>query len=248
MPPEEPAVHDPIAERTAAQAQASAQQTQAYEPSADESLQQDEYPDEPGELPRRPRRRLLTPIPLALLGVLLIVCGFLAGVLVEKGQGSSGAAAGAPASLASRFAAQRTGAPGTRAGAAPGSGAGGGGGSSGSSGSAPVAGQIAFISGKTIYVTTSEGNTVKVTTSPGTTVTKTVTATVQGIHPGETVTVIGAAGASGAISAESIRIGANAGAGLGALFGGPGSQAGANPGSGAGKASSNEPALFGKGG
>ncbi len=42
------------------------------------------------ELARRPRRRLLgtggNPIPLALLGVLLIACGFIGGVLVEKGQ------------------------------------------------------------------------------------------------------------------------------------------------------------------
>lgn len=46
-------------------------------------------------LPPRPRRRLLgaggSPIPLALLGVLLIACGFIAGVLVEKGQTASGA-------------------------------------------------------------------------------------------------------------------------------------------------------------
>ena len=50
--------------------------------------------DEPlEELPPRPRRRLLgagvNPVPLALLGVLLIACGFIAGVLVEKGQSNS---------------------------------------------------------------------------------------------------------------------------------------------------------------
>ena len=54
--------------------------------------------------------------------------------------------------------------------------------------------QVAYISGNTLYVTTAEGNTVKVTTSPATTVTKTVKATVAGIHPGETVTVTGASG------------------------------------------------------
>ncbi|MGA9285822.1 MAG: hypothetical protein WBV85_10310, partial [Solirubrobacteraceae bacterium] len=53
------------------------------------------------ELPRRPRRRLLTPIPLALTGVLLIACGFIGGVLVEKGQSSSSSSSGA-AGFASR--------------------------------------------------------------------------------------------------------------------------------------------------
>ena len=56
-------------------------------------------------------------------------------------------------------------------------------------------------------MTNAEGNTVKVTTSPASTVTKTVKADVKGIHPGETVLVTGAAGANGAISAESIRVG-----------------------------------------
>ena len=69
--------------------------------------------DEPEELPRRPRRRLLTPLPLALLGVLLIACGFIGGVLVEKGQKHPRAARpAAPLGLASRFAALRGGAAG----------------------------------------------------------------------------------------------------------------------------------------
>src|SRR5271165_7628427 len=93
--------------------------------------------DEPVEdLPRRPRRRLLgaggNPIPLALLGVLLIACGFIGGVLVEKGQSSSSSSAGSSAaSLASRFAAlrggtsssSRTGSSGVAAGAFGGAGA-----------------------------------------------------------------------------------------------------------------------------
>ena len=66
----------------------------------------------PEELPPRPRRRLLgaggNPISLALLGVLLLACGFIGGVLVEKGQTSSSAAgSGAAAGLAARFAALR---------------------------------------------------------------------------------------------------------------------------------------------
>ncbi|MGA7704538.1 MAG: hypothetical protein WB998_06540, partial [Solirubrobacteraceae bacterium] len=63
-----------------------------------------EEPVEPG-LPRRPRRRLLTPVPLALTGVLLVACGFIGGVLVEKGQNPSSSSAGGTSGLASRFAA-----------------------------------------------------------------------------------------------------------------------------------------------
>ena len=48
-------------------------------------------------------------------------------------------------------------------------------------------GQVAYLSGSTLYVTNAEGNTIKVTTSPASTVTKTVKADVKGIHPGETV-------------------------------------------------------------
>jgi hypothetical protein len=92
----------------------------------------DTWAEEPlGELPPRPRRRLLgtggNPVPVALLGVLLLACGFIAGVLVEKGQSSSTAGSGA-SGLAARIAALRgaggaTGGGGTAAGGAAGSGA-----------------------------------------------------------------------------------------------------------------------------
>jgi hypothetical protein len=213
--------------------------------------------EQPGEeLPRRPRRRLLSPVPLALLGVLMIAGGFIAGVLVEKGRTTSSAATGA-SGLASRFAALR----GKTSGAAGGSesaagsvgsfSAGGstGGGFLGRSGGAnaaggATAGQVAYVSGSTLYVTTAEGNTVKVTTSPSSTVSKTVKANVDGIHPGETVVVTGSAGAKGVISAESIRVGTSGG-GLGALFGGSSSSSGAGGRSASG---GGEPALFGRGG
>jgi hypothetical protein len=197
-------------------------------------------PEELETLPRRPRRRMLSPVPLALLGVLLIAAGFIGGVLVEKGQGSSSSSAGSAASLASRFAALRGGSP-----------------SSGSSAAAPgatlpsnpgfarpTAGTVAYLSGSTLYVTSSEGNTVKVNTSAGTSVTKTVKSTVSGIHPGETVTVSGASGAGGTVSAEAISVGS--GGGLASLLGGGGgsrSGAGGTGGTRGGGPSS----LFGSG-
>jgi hypothetical protein len=235
IPPAQPAVEDVSIQDTAVQAD----QTVAYAPVEE----RDEWLEEPAELPRRPRRRLLSPVPLALLGVLIAVCGFIGGVLVQKGQGSSTAsAAGSASSLASRFAALRAGASGAAGSSAAGTSSAAGG-LLGAGGGATT-GTVAYISGNTLYVTTAEGNTVKVTTSAGTTVTKTVKADVTGIHPGEAVTVTGAGESGGTVSAESIRVGGGAG-GLGALFG-SGTRGGS--GSGGGRGGSGEPALFGNGG
>jgi hypothetical protein len=211
--------------------------------------EQDEWLEDPDELPPRPRRRLLgtgaNPIFLALLGVLAIACGFIGGVLVEKSQTSSGSAAGATAGLASRFAALRGGASGTttRSGAA---GAAGGffGAGAGAGAGRPTSGTVAYLAGSTLYVTNAEGNTVKVKTSAGTSVTKNVKASVTGIHPGETVTITGAAAANGTVNAESISVGTSGGA-LSALFGGSGARS--SSGKGTGGASSGEPSLFGGG-
>jgi hypothetical protein len=204
---------------------------------------------EPEELlPRRPRRRLLgkgsNPIALALLGVLLAACGFIGGVLIEKGETSSSSAGGsAAASLASRFSALRggatggTGASSARAGASAGASAGG--------FTRPTAGTVAYLAGNTLYVTNAEGNTIKVTTSPATSVTKTVKSSVKAIHPGETVTITGETASGGTVSAESISVGSSGG-GLAALFGGgggSGSGGSSSRSSGAGGAAS----LFGSG-
>jgi hypothetical protein len=241
----------PVGDTPAAESHVLEPTEAAYEPVAEE-----EWPEESAELPRRPRRRLLgvggNPIPLALLATLIIACGFIAGVLVEKGQSTSSSSAGtAGAGLAARFAGLRGGRSGASAaggGSAGGAATAGGGAAGGTSGGGATAGQVAYVSGSTLYVTTAEGNTVKVKTSPASTVTKTVSADVKGIHPGETVLVTGTAGKNGAISAESIRVGAGAGGGgLGALFGGSGAGGGGRGGTGA-SSTSGEPALFGKGG
>jgi hypothetical protein len=214
--------------------------------------------DDREELPPRPRRRLLTPLPLALLAALAIACGFIAGVLVEKGQGGS-SSSGAAAGLASRFAAAgRTGSTSTSGSGLAGigtrgaaSGASGGGGASGGA----TVGQVAYVSKGALYVTTLEGNTVKVTAAPGATVTRSVKATASAIHPGETVVVTGSTGSNGAIAAQSIRAGAAGAAGLtggAGLFGGAaartsGAAAGGSGASGGTGGSGGEQALFGKG-
>ncbi len=193
------------------------------------------------ELPRRPRRRLLAPLPLALLAILLIACGFIGGALVEKGQQSSSSAGG----LSSRFAALRSATSATAAGsvASAGSSARGFAAGGGFGGAGLTTGEVAYIVGSTLYVTNSEGTTIRVNTSGGSTVTKTVKSTVSAIHPGETVVVTGSTGKNGAISAESIKIGSTSG-GLGSLFGGERSSAG---GKGTGAQGGSEQSLFGRG-
>jgi hypothetical protein len=206
------------------------------------------------ELPPRPRRRLLAPVPVALLSVLLLACGFIGGVLVEKGQTSSSTGGGV-SGLASRFAALRaaggasaatagTGAAAAGTSAAAGASTGGaaasfgGGAGSGSRGgfagrfgdAGATIGEVSYVDGTTLYVSDAEGDTVKVTTSAAASITKTVKTGVHGIHPGETVVVRGSKNSRGVVSAESISIGGGAGAGgagLAALFGGGAGRGGA---------------------
>jgi hypothetical protein len=188
-------------------------------------------------LPPRPRRKLLAPAPLALLAVLLLACGFIAGVLVEKGQNSS---SGSAASGASGFAARLRNLAGGRSGVAAGTSPFGG----ASGGAGATIGTVAFLSGSTLYVTSGEGNTVKVKTSAATSVTKTVKTAVRKIHPGESVTVTGTAASDGTVTAAAIRVGTSAVGSLGALLGGAGGSAGGASGS---SRSSEGPALFGAG-
>jgi hypothetical protein len=229
---------------------------------ADGPAEHDAWLDETEELPPRPRRRVLAPLPLALLAVLAIACGFIAGVLVEKGQSGATSSAGAGGAIASRLAVLRggTGSSGPGSSVASSSSTGSGSaitgaptaarGVTGGAGGSATVGQVAYADNGTLYVTTSEGNTVKVTAASGASVTKTVKASIKAIHPGETVIVAGTSSASGAVSASSIRVGSVAGAiGDGsALFGGSGTAAGGgSPGSGNSGSGSGGPQLFGQG-
>jgi hypothetical protein len=234
---------------------------------ADDPAEHDAWLDEAEELPPRPRRRVLAPLPLALLAALAVACGFIAGVLVEKGQSNGSAStAGAGGALASRLAALRGGTASGSAGSRSSSGSSTGSGSAGAgargfagaaggaAGGSATVGEVAYADKGTLYVTTSEGNTVKVTAAPGASVTKTVKASIKAIYPGETVLVAGTSGANGAVSASSIRVGSVAGAigGGSALFG-SGAAAGASSDSsgsrsgGAGSEAGGEAQLFGKG-
>jgi hypothetical protein len=183
---------------------------------------EDDWLDEGEELPSRPRRKLLSPLPLTLLVVLLIACAFFGGVEVEKGNTSSGGSAGLGSGLAavrSRLAGagrSRTGAAGTSTSGFPGAGGSfAGAGAGGLAGAGLTTGEVSFASGDTLYVTSSEGNTVKVSAPQGTKVTKTVTTTVDDVHPGDTVVVRGTQNKNGSISASSIAVSSSAGSSTG---------------------------------
>jgi hypothetical protein len=176
----------------------------------------DDYGDEIDEIP--PRRRLLT-APVATLAALLLVgAGFLGGVLVQKHYGGSGSGSRGGANLASIRAAF-TGAGGggaTGAGNATGGGAtggfrggGGGGGGFGARGGGATSGEVKVIDGSTLYVTDASGDTVEVKTSTATKVTKPASASVKAIYPGDTITVRGSSGSSGAIQATAISLGSS---------------------------------------
>jgi len=242
MPDQQPTVPSAVVQDGQAQQPAGVPQAETYGGFDDD----DEWLEDPVELPPRPRRRLLgtggNPVALALLGVLLIACGFIGGVLVEKGETSSSSSAGAASSLASRFAALRGGSSTGAARSGASAGAGGFFGGAAAGAGRPTAGTVAYLSGHTLYVTNSEGDTIKVKTSAATSVHKTVSSSVNAIHPGETVTITGSTGPNGAVSAESISVGSSGG-GLAALFGAAGARAG-----GAGGGRGGASALFGSGG
>ncbi len=197
------------------------------------------------DLPHRPRRRLVTPFNLSLLGVLLVAGGFIAGVLVEKGQTTSTtSAASGVAGLARR--AGLTGSGATGAGAAARSLFGGGGGANATTGT------VSLNNHGTLYITDSEGNTIKVVQASGGTVTRTDVGSVSAIHPGDTVIVSGPKASDGTVTATSIRAtAANAAGGFASLFGGGGgaspSGSSSSSSSGSGSSSSGTPSLFGPG-
>ncbi|QEC47438.1 hypothetical protein FSW04_07495 [Baekduia soli] len=160
--------------------------------------------------PPRPRRRIVTPVTGALAAVVLVAAGFIAGVQVQKGQESS--ASGAPSGLRA-FAAPGAGQ--GRQGAVPGTQAAG-----GDAGATPTVGTVANTRGSTLYVVTNAGTTIRVRPQKGSTVTRTTKSHASAVHPGDTVIVRGTTAADGTLKATSVTAtAANAGSGLGALFG-----------------------------
>jgi hypothetical protein len=172
----------------------------------------------------------------ALLALVLLAGGFWGGAALQKNQ--AGSSTGALASVAARFrsaaGAGATGAAGSRfAGLFGGS-------------TAATAGTISVVNGDTLYVDdTSTGSIVKVTLTKSTTITRNADAAAIDLRPGDTVTIQGATGSSGAVTATSVSATAP---GVSSSFGGFGGGGGAIGATGStGSNTTTTPALFGGG-
>jgi hypothetical protein len=188
--------------------------------------------EEPDELPPRPRARFLTPLTVVLMLVLFAACGFIGGVLVQKGQqGGSTSVLGSTAA-SSRFAGAASGATGA------GGTSGGFGGRfaaalGGGAGSLGTVGTVTNIDGNKLYVTTAAGTMTEVVTTPESKITKSQSVGRGAIRPGDSVVVSGVKATNGTVTAKTVSdsgAGSSAG-GLASLFGG-GSGAGATSSSG----------------
>jgi hypothetical protein len=98
----------------------------------------------------------------------------------------------------------------------------------GGAGGQATIGQVSYVKGSTLYVTSAGGGTVKVSVPKGTPVTTSVTSDIGAVRPGDTVVVRGTAGKNGTVRAQSVSVG---GAGGGLFAGGQGAPTGfGNPG------------------
>jgi hypothetical protein len=181
--------------------------------------------EEPDELPARPRARFLTPLTVVLMLVLFAACGFVGGVLVQKGQ-QSGATSTIGAAASSRLGAAASGATGSG-----GAFAGRGGLASrfaaafgGAVGGGEAIGTVTDISGNKLYVTSAAGTMTEVITTPQSKITKSQPVGRSAIHPGDTVVASGVTGNTGALTASTITdsgsSGTSSSSGASSLFGG----------------------------
>lgn len=168
--------------------------------------------DEEPEFTPRPRRRAHA-LTFVLAGALLIAAGFLGGVLLQKhedhGTSTATTAAGRRAGFTGTGATGTgtggTGTGGTGAGAAGGRGGFGGFGG-GAAGGGGVTGTVKLVDGKNVYVTDTNGNVTKVATNAGSTLTKTDSATIADVAPGDVVIVRGTPNSDGSFTATSLLI------------------------------------------
>jgi hypothetical protein len=160
-------------------------------PLADAPLTDDPFADDPfaDDLGSRlaalaPRRTSRTT--LALGGAVLVVAGFLGGVLVQKATNPATPSTPAVGPNGTGF----------------GQGAGTGTGTGAQRG--VTSGTVKLVDGTTIYVTTADGETVVVRTSGATTVTQARSSSVRELTPGTAVAVTGSADAEGIVTATQV--------------------------------------------
>ncbi len=167
----------------------------------------DPYDDDlDAELAARRPRRLTSRTTLALGGAVLVVGGFLGGVLVQKNYGDT-TSSRTPAGLA-QGPNRGFGGGGLPGGFGAGQGADGQGTSGQSTGGqgtgGATTGTVKLVDATTIYLTTADGETVTVKTSGATAVSIASAAKLQDLLVGSTVTIVGTTGADGIIIATQV--------------------------------------------
>lgn len=194
----------------------------------DQDLEEDREEGLAAELAKAAPKKWWNRGTLVLGGVALILAGFLGGTLVQKNYGTSASAAGGGAGAragAGGFAGRGTGAGayggggytggggfgGTQGGGTQGGGTQGGatqgGGTTGAAAAAATTGTVKLVDGSTIYVQTAAGDVVTVKTSGSTTVQTATRGTVKDVKAGQSITVQGAAGTDGTVTATSVTAG-----------------------------------------
>jgi hypothetical protein len=172
---------------------------------SDVDLGEDPFDDDlSSQLKARTPLKLTSRTTLALSGVVLVVVGFIGGVLVQKNFGTTTPAANNRAGAsANGFGGTGGGAGGTGAGGG-GSGTGGGGTGGAAAGRNATTGTVKFVDGTTIYLTGADGSTITVKTSSTTAVRVLQTGSAKDIPVGATVVVQGTADADGIITATQV--------------------------------------------
>ncbi len=136
------------------------------------------------ELPRRTRRRLVTPLTAVLAFALVAVLGFIGGVQVQKSQGTptTGGGAGAAGFARGGFQLPQT----------------------SQQQDDSTQGTVKNVNGSSLYVTDQSGTVVHVKTGSNTKVTRTAVSSAKEIHPGDSVVVQGSKASSGTVKATSV--------------------------------------------
>jgi hypothetical protein len=156
-----------------------------------------ENDDLAAELEKRAPRGIPGRTTLVLGGAVLVVAGFLGGVLVQKNYGTSAAGSGNANALANAIAARQN--------------AGGGGGNGGTGGGGGNArnattGTVKLVDGTTVYITTADGETVTVKTSGTTTVRTEQAGALADVPVGATVSIQGTTGTDGVVTATAVTV------------------------------------------
>jgi hypothetical protein len=139
-------------------------------------------------------------VTLILVGVVVLVVGFLGGILTHRAYAGSGSTTGGTQAAGPNGGNGNRGYGFGRPGAsgAPNGGTGTGTGFGG------TAGTVDHVSGNTVYVKTSDGKIIKVTVGSGTTIEVTKDGKVTDLSAGQTVVVQGQTGSDGSVSANRI--------------------------------------------